>query len=108
MRTAGGGARQCPEMDTVHRRGSDSRSGLISEPHGRRQSGGPRGIPVARQLSAKSLDLVAKHGFEYSSNMVDRLVPYLHPEAHGVTNFAFQAFHTSMNSWSSNPLTEPS
>jgi peptidoglycan/xylan/chitin deacetylase (PgdA/CDA1 family) len=37
----------------------------------------------AWQLSAKSLDLVAKHGFEYSSNMMDRLVPYLHPEAHG-------------------------
>src|SRR6266545_2857318 len=37
----------------------------------------------AWQLSAKSLELVASHGFEYSSNMMDRLVPYLHPEAHG-------------------------
>jgi peptidoglycan-N-acetylglucosamine deacetylase len=37
----------------------------------------------AWQLSANSLDLVARHGFEYSSNMMDRLVPYLHPEAHG-------------------------
>ncbi|MDO8478412.1 MAG: hypothetical protein Q7W02_19890 [Candidatus Rokubacteria bacterium] len=45
------------------------------------------------QLSAKSLDLVAKHGFEYSSNMMDRLVPYLHPETHGVTNFAVESHH---------------
>src|SRR6202158_4451606 len=37
----------------------------------------------AWQLSAKSLDLVAKHGFEYSSNMMDRLLPYLHPPAGG-------------------------
>src|ERR1700730_6957531 len=37
----------------------------------------------AWQLSASSLDLVPKHGFEYSSNMMDRLVPYLHPVAHG-------------------------
>src|SRR5207247_9417659 len=37
----------------------------------------------AWQLSASSLDLVAKHGFEYSSNMMDRLAPYLHAEAHG-------------------------
>ena len=37
----------------------------------------------AWQLSACSLDLAAKHGFEYSSNMMDRLVPYRHPEAHG-------------------------
>jgi peptidoglycan/xylan/chitin deacetylase (PgdA/CDA1 family) len=47
----------------------------------------------AWQLSAKSLDLVAKHGFEYSSNMMDRLVPYLHPEPHGVTNFAVESHH---------------
>lgn len=37
----------------------------------------------AWQLSPSSLDLVAKHGFEYSSNLMDRLAPYLHPEAHG-------------------------
>ena len=37
----------------------------------------------AWQLSANSLDLVARHGFEYSSNMMDRLVPYLHAEVHG-------------------------
>src|SRR5713101_6865362 len=37
----------------------------------------------AWQLSAKSLELVAKHGFEYSSNMMDRLAPYLHPETGG-------------------------
>src|SRR5262249_59411389 len=37
----------------------------------------------AWQLSSSSLDLVAKHGFEYTSNMMDRLVPYLHPAAHG-------------------------
>ena len=37
----------------------------------------------AWQLSASSLGLAAKHGFEYSSNMMDRLVPYVHPEMHG-------------------------
>jgi peptidoglycan/xylan/chitin deacetylase (PgdA/CDA1 family) len=30
------------------------------------------------QLSAHSLELLATHGFEYSSNMMDRLTPYLH------------------------------
>src|SRR3984893_5132180 len=37
----------------------------------------------AWQLSASSLDLVAKHGFEYSSNMMDRLPAYPPPVAHG-------------------------
>ena len=37
----------------------------------------------AWQLSPSSLDLVAKHGFEYTSNMMDRLAPYLHPATHG-------------------------
>src|SRR2546422_8679009 len=36
----------------------------------------------AWQLSACSLDLVAKHGFEYSSNMIDRLPPVPPPQAH--------------------------
>jgi peptidoglycan/xylan/chitin deacetylase (PgdA/CDA1 family) len=35
------------------------------------------------QLSAASLTLLARHGFEYSSNMMDRLVPYLHPPVDG-------------------------
>ena len=33
----------------------------------------------AWQLSASTLTLLARHGFEYSSNMMDRLRPYLHP-----------------------------
>lgn len=33
----------------------------------------------AWQLSPRTLDLLARHGFEYSSNMMDRLTPYLHP-----------------------------
>src|SRR5262249_53424957 len=37
----------------------------------------------AWQLSSSSLDLVAKHGFEYTSNMMDRLRPYLPPAAPG-------------------------
>ena len=37
----------------------------------------------AWQLSPRSLDLVARHGFEYSSNMMDRLRPYLHPPQDG-------------------------
>lgn len=37
----------------------------------------------AWQLSGETLGLVAKHGFDYSSNMMDRLVPYLHPPAAG-------------------------
>ncbi|HET7875211.1 MAG TPA: polysaccharide deacetylase [Methylomirabilota bacterium] len=37
----------------------------------------------AWQLSAATLGLLVKHGFEYSSNMMDRLVPYLHPPVKG-------------------------
>jgi peptidoglycan/xylan/chitin deacetylase (PgdA/CDA1 family) len=37
----------------------------------------------AWQLSAHTLDLLARHGFEYSSNMMDRLSPYLHPARQG-------------------------
>jgi peptidoglycan/xylan/chitin deacetylase (PgdA/CDA1 family) len=33
----------------------------------------------AWQFSAETLGLLASEGFEYSSNMMDRLVPYLHP-----------------------------
>src|SRR5262245_21175471 len=35
----------------------------------------------AWQLSTHTLDLLARHGFEYSSNMMDRLSPYLHPSS---------------------------
>lgn len=37
----------------------------------------------AWQLSPNSLGLIAEEGFEYSSNMMDRLRPYLHPAAQG-------------------------
>jgi len=37
----------------------------------------------AWQLSAATLGLLARHGFDYSSNMMDRLVPYLHPDEGG-------------------------
>lgn len=37
----------------------------------------------AWQLSAHTLTLLARHGFEYSSNMMDRLRPYLHPPCEG-------------------------
>jgi peptidoglycan/xylan/chitin deacetylase (PgdA/CDA1 family) len=37
----------------------------------------------AWQLSAHTLELVGRHGFEYSSNMMDRLGPYLHAERGG-------------------------
>jgi peptidoglycan/xylan/chitin deacetylase (PgdA/CDA1 family) len=37
----------------------------------------------AWQLSPRTLPLLARHGFEYSSNMMDRLRPYLHPEHEG-------------------------
>ncbi len=37
----------------------------------------------AWQLSARTLALLARHGFEYSSNMMDRLAPYLHPVVEG-------------------------
>jgi len=37
----------------------------------------------AWQLSAQTLDLLARNGFEYSSNMMDRLAPYLHPPVGG-------------------------
>ena len=35
----------------------------------------------AWQLSPRTLALLARHGFEYSSNMMDRLHPYLHAAA---------------------------
>jgi hypothetical protein len=37
----------------------------------------------AWQLSANTLALLARHGFEYSSNMMDRLSPYLHAPVDG-------------------------
>jgi peptidoglycan/xylan/chitin deacetylase (PgdA/CDA1 family) len=37
----------------------------------------------AWQLSAHTLELLARHGFDYSSNMMDRLSPYLHPPVGG-------------------------
>jgi peptidoglycan/xylan/chitin deacetylase (PgdA/CDA1 family) len=37
----------------------------------------------AWQLSPSTLSLLARHGFEYSSNMMDRLVPYVHPAVGG-------------------------
>ena len=39
----------------------------------------------AWQLSAETLTLLASEGFEYSSNMMDRLTPYLHPPQGGRT-----------------------
>jgi peptidoglycan-N-acetylglucosamine deacetylase len=37
----------------------------------------------AWQLSAETLPLLVAEGFDYSSNMMDRLVPYLHPPVNG-------------------------
>jgi len=37
----------------------------------------------AWQLSERTLSLLARHGFEYSSNMMDRLRPYLHAPLEG-------------------------
>jgi peptidoglycan/xylan/chitin deacetylase (PgdA/CDA1 family) len=37
----------------------------------------------AWQISPHTLELLARHGFEYSSNMMDRLTPYLHPPVEG-------------------------
>jgi peptidoglycan-N-acetylglucosamine deacetylase len=37
----------------------------------------------AWQLSERTLPLLARHGFEYSSNMMDRVRPYLHPAVEG-------------------------
>jgi peptidoglycan/xylan/chitin deacetylase (PgdA/CDA1 family) len=37
----------------------------------------------AWQLSDRTLALLARHGFDYSSNMMDRLRPYLHPPIEG-------------------------
>jgi peptidoglycan/xylan/chitin deacetylase (PgdA/CDA1 family) len=35
------------------------------------------------QFSGHTLTLLARHGFEYSSNMMDRLTPYRHPAVDG-------------------------
>ncbi len=37
----------------------------------------------AWQLSAETLTLLARNGFDYSSNMMDRLAPYFHPPVDG-------------------------
>jgi peptidoglycan/xylan/chitin deacetylase (PgdA/CDA1 family) len=37
----------------------------------------------AWKLSAHTLELLARHAFDYSSNLMDRLVPYLHPPIAG-------------------------
>ena len=37
----------------------------------------------AWQLSERTLGLLVRHGFEYSSNMMDRLRPYLHAPLEG-------------------------
>ncbi|MBI3636500.1 MAG: polysaccharide deacetylase [Candidatus Rokubacteria bacterium] len=37
----------------------------------------------AWQVSEHTFALLARHGFEYSSNMMDRLTPYLHPPIDG-------------------------
>jgi peptidoglycan/xylan/chitin deacetylase (PgdA/CDA1 family) len=37
----------------------------------------------AWQLSDRTLGLLARHGFEYSSNLMDRVTPYLHPPVEG-------------------------
>ncbi len=37
----------------------------------------------AWQFSASTLGLVTRHGFDYSSNMMDSLAPYLHPPIEG-------------------------
>jgi peptidoglycan/xylan/chitin deacetylase (PgdA/CDA1 family) len=37
------------------------------------------------QLSADTLGLVARHGFDYSSNLMDRVTPYFHPPVDGKT-----------------------
>ena len=37
----------------------------------------------AWQFSERTLGLVTRHGFQYSSNMMDRLTPYLHPPIDG-------------------------
>ena len=37
------------------------------------------------QLSPRTLGLLARNGFDYSSNMMDRLTPYLHPPIDGAT-----------------------
>jgi peptidoglycan/xylan/chitin deacetylase (PgdA/CDA1 family) len=44
----------------------------------------PRGYRApAWQLSPNTLELLARHGFDYSSNFMDRLIPYLHPPVAG-------------------------
>ncbi|MGH7275440.1 MAG: polysaccharide deacetylase family protein [Candidatus Rokuibacteriota bacterium] len=37
------------------------------------------------QLSERTLGLLMRHGFEYSSNMMDRLAPYLHEAVDGAS-----------------------
>ena len=52
------------------------------EPRGADPLGGKRPLGYrapAWQLSAETLGLLGRHGFDYSSNMMDRLSPYLHP-----------------------------
>jgi len=44
----------------------------------------PKGYRApAWQFSSHTLELLARYGFDYSSNFMDRLIPYLHPPVAG-------------------------
>ena len=65
------------ELDAGEEERILTRSLQVVAKHAGRQPVGYRA--PAWQLSPRTLALLSRHNFEYSSNMMDRLVPYLHP-----------------------------
>ncbi|HEV8616961.1 MAG TPA: polysaccharide deacetylase [Methylomirabilota bacterium] len=69
------------DLDAAQEEAILTRSIDVVTKHAGRRPAGYRA--PAWQLSPRTIGLLARHGFEYSSNMMDRLRPYLHPAAGG-------------------------
>jgi peptidoglycan/xylan/chitin deacetylase (PgdA/CDA1 family) len=69
------------DLDAAQEEAILTRSIEVVTKHAGRRPAGYRA--PAWQLSPRTIGLLARHGFDYSSNMMDRLRPYLHPAAHG-------------------------
>ncbi len=69
------------EMEPAQEEAVLARSIEVVTKHAGRRPAGYRAPAWA--LSPHTIGLLARHGFEYSSNMMDRLRPYLHPAVAG-------------------------
>ena len=69
------------EMEPAQEEAVLARSIDVVTKHAGRRPAGYRAPAWA--LSPRTIGLLARHGFEYSSNLMDRLRPYLHPPVDG-------------------------